>query len=98
MGNKTWKVKVEYTTAKQAEQDILDRHEDPEDYEISDFSEIEISVVKEDNQIGNKSYGWGSMDKIILFEEGDSDFDQGDIDWCEEVASTICDALNKKHL
>jgi hypothetical protein len=100
MSKPKWVVKAEYTTRKDMEEMCKRGGEDPEDYGIDDFQEIEIAVLRENEELGGESYGWNSMDKIILF--GDSSFNpeptEKDIEWCEEVAKTICEALNKKGL
>lgn len=37
--------------------------------------EFEISLVKEDNKLGQQSCGWDGKDKIILFDSLDYEFD-----------------------
>ena len=73
-----------------------DMKEDPEDYDIPEFGDVEISVVRKNNKHGIKSYGWSGLDKIILFEN--DDYTKEDIKWCEQVAEVICDTLNKNKL
>jgi hypothetical protein len=82
MSKSKWIVKAEYTT--------------PGNYDIKDFNEVEIAVLREDNKGGMESYGWDGMDKIILFE--DEMYTEEEMNWCKEVAETICEALNRKGL
>ena len=65
-----WKVKSKYTTRKEYDELFEGEGEDSKEYDISDFNEVEISVVREDNENGIKSYGWNDLDKIILFDDG----------------------------
>jgi len=89
-----WKVEAKYTTREEyCELDC----EDPEDYDIEDFNEVEISVIRENNVHGMKSYGDGGLDKIILFDD-DGGYTKENIEWCKKVAETICEILNEKEL
>jgi hypothetical protein len=96
MSRPKWIVKSEYTTREVYEHFCKDQGTDPEDYDIEDFNEVEIAVVREDNISGMKSYGWDGLDKIIL--SGDDVYTKKEINWCKEVAETICEALNRKGL
>lgn len=91
-----WQVESKYTTKEEYYKFFREQGENPEDYDIDDFNEVEISVVREDNKHGIASYGWPDQDKIILFDNGD--YSKKDIEWCEQVARTVCDALNEKGL
>lgn len=92
-----WKVEAKYETKEELYTLYKDSGEDPEFYDIEDFNEVEISVVREDNKHGIESYGWGGLDKIILFDDSDY-YDKKEIEWCKQVAEAICEALNKKGL
>lgn len=96
MSKPKWVVKSEYTTREDNEKLCRDQGADPENYDIEDFNEVEISVVREDNKTGLESYGWDGMDKIILFE--DEVYTEKEINWCKKVAETVCEALNRKGL
>ena len=91
-----WKVEAKYETNEDLRELYKEIGKDPEDFDIEEFNDVEISVVREDNKDRIESYGWGDMDKIILFE--DDEYIKEDIEWCKQVAETICDALNKKGL
>jgi len=93
-----WIVVSKFTTRKEWEELCKELGNDPSDYDIGDFNEIEISIVRKDYEHGQKSYGWGSDDKIILFDSPDHDVTQEDIDLYQKIANTIADALNKKGL
>lgn len=96
MNKSKWIVKSKFTTREEDEKLCKDQGADPEDYDIEDFNEVEIAVLREDNKGGMKSYGWNGMNKIILFE--DEIYTEEEINWCKEVAETICEALNRKGL
>jgi len=96
MSKSKWIVKSKYTTRKEDEQFCREQGADPEDYDIEDFNEVEISVVREDNKTGLESYGWDGQDKIILFE--DEVYTEEEINWCKEVAEAVCETLNRKGL
>ena len=99
MAKAKWIVKSEYTTRKEMEGRYRKNGENPDEYEIEDIHELEIAIIREDNEHGRRSCGWGDMDKIILCEsEGPSDYDEKDIKWFEKVAKAMCEALNKKCL
>ncbi len=96
MKKSKWIVKADITTRKELEEFYRGEGEDLEDYDFEDFSEVEISVVRKDNEHGQRSGGWGGMDKIILF--GADDYEEEDIKWCKKVAEVVCDALNSEGL
>lgn len=89
-----WIVVSKFTTRKEFEEACKRSGGDPEDYEIEDFNEVEISVVREDDELGQKSYGWKSDGKIILFDEPDYPVSQKDMDWYQKAAEVVCNALN----
>lgn len=91
-----WIIESKYTTGKELRKMYKENGEDPNDYDIEEFSEVEISVARKNNKHTIESYGWPGLDKIILF--GNDDYVKKDIKWCEQVAKVICDALNKKGL
>ena len=93
-----WIVVSNFTTRKEYEEFLKKNGNDPEDYHIDDFSEIEISVVRKSDKHGQKSYGWGGDSKIILFDSPPSDVTQKDMDWYEKVAAVVCEALNREGL
>jgi len=72
---------------------LTDKDIENDTYDIS----IEVSVIKEDNEFGLESWGWGGREKIILFGPNEIEC-VADIDWMEKVAKTIADALNKEEL
>ena len=91
-----WKVEAKYETKEDLYKFYKKEGEDPKFYDIEDFNDVEISVIRENNEHGIESYGWGGLDKIILFE--DDEYTKEDIEWCKQVAETICEALNRKRL
>ena len=93
-----WKVEAKYTTREKYDELFEGEGEDSEEYDISDFNDVEISVVRENNENGIKSYGWNDLDKIILFDDGIEEYTKETIEWCKKVAETICEILNEKEL
>lgn len=93
-----WIVQSWFTTREECEKYCKEKDNDPDDWDIEDFQEIEISVVREDNKHGQESYGWEDMDKIVLFDEFDHEVTQKDMDWYQKVAKVMCDALNREKL
>jgi len=93
-----WIVDSKFTTKKEYEEFYKKSGKDPGDYHIDDFNEIEISVVRESDKHGQKSYGWRGDNKIILFDSPAYDVTQKDMDWYQKVAETICNALNHEKL
>lgn len=95
-----WKVESKYETKEELYKFYKENGTDPEDFDIGEFNNVEISVIRENDKLGSKSYGWNSMDKIILFN--DSNFNpeatNKDIEWCKQVAEAFCNALNEKEL
>ena len=91
-----WIVKSKYTTKEDAKKFYIRIGDNPKDYDIPEFHDVEISIVRKNNKHGIKSYGYGGLDKIILFEN--NDYTKKDIKWCEQVAKVICETLNKKGL
>ena len=61
--------------------------------EADDF---EISVL---NERGDRNFGWGCEDKIILFStSGDNDLNPGtkeQFDFALQIAQVLCDRLNE---
>lgn len=107
MKRSKWIPKVEYTSREEMIAYLLDKDigEDPEDlYTIGKYNEIEIAVVREDNELGLKSAGWDDEDKITLFScnsdiEASNDKEADEIiEWWTKVANTIANALNRKGL
>jgi len=100
MSEAKWVVKKEWTTEEDCEEMLEEYGHDPDDYEMDDFQEIEISVVRNNNIHGLRSYGWAGVDKIILFsdESFDEEVTQETIDWCVKVAEAVAKTLNKKGL
>jgi len=92
-----WKVEAKYGTREELIKYHKRNGEDPEDFDIEEFNEVEISALREDNEFGMKSYGCGGMDKIVLFDRDDG-YTKEEIEWCKQVAETVCEALNKKEL
>jgi hypothetical protein len=80
-----WKVQVfkgdtlEELLAMGYEEDEIDEGE------CEDF---EVSVIREDNAFGQKSWGWGGDNKIII--------DVDSLEFAERVAKLLCEALNKE--
>ena len=89
-----WVVESKYSTKEEVEKSYITRGDDPNDYNIPDFSNVEISVIRANFKHGLKSYGWGGLTKIILFKDDDI-YTKKNIKWCKRVAKIICDALNK---
>ena len=98
--NQKWIATNEWVTREEMENMYRESGDDPDDYDIQDYQEIEIAVVRKGNEHGLKSGGWGGKDKIILFDGSELDFepDKEFIDWCMKVAETVCKALNENNL
>lgn len=64
--------------------------------------DFEISVLKDDNEHGKKSYGWADETKLILFSSNDCGLSttspKKDLEWMIKVAETTVAALNKQRL
>ena len=59
--------------------------------------EFELSVIRTDNTHGLNSWGWGGLNKIILFShDGENAIDLTDKDFAMECAKILCDGLNNK--
>jgi len=93
-----WIVNSKVVTRKEYEKLYKEGGEDPKDYDIEDFQDIEISVVRENDKHGQESYGWGGDDKIILFNDPGHAVTQEDMDWYQKVAEAVCKALNHEKL
>lgn len=91
-----WIVDSKYTTRKEMEDSLQENGESPDDFGIEDYQELEISVIREDNKNGIRSYGWADKDKLVLFDG--LDVDEKELKWMEEVATTIAEVLNTKGL
>jgi len=61
-----WIVNSEYTT-REEEKYLKSIGKNLKDYVIPEIDDAEISVVRESNKHGIESYGWGCLEKIILF-------------------------------
>ena len=92
-----WITNVKYTTKEESYEYYKENGLNPEEYDISEFDEVEISVVREDNDDGIESYGCEDSNKIILFDES-QEYDKEDIEWCKQVAEAMCESLNEKGL
>ena len=82
-----------------------------EDWDIDEF-EYEIAVVREDNELGQESFGWGGFNKLILFDSDSADellgplYSEDDaavnkhidakIEWMTKIAEITANALNKE--
>ena len=69
--------------------------------ELSPSEPYEISVVRKDNEHGRLSWGWGGLDKIILFgaalgKNHLGSMTQENIDFALWVASHLCAILNER--
>lgn len=93
-----WIVVSKFVTRKDFEGVLKECGEDPDDFDIEDFNEVEISVAKKDNELGQKSYGWGGDNKIILFDGSDHEVTQKDMGWYRKVAKAVRDVLNDRQL
>lgn len=84
---------------------ITDFKEETE-WEASDgekFTDYEYSVVRENNENGIKSWGWGDENKIILFSSGIGGNDlnpvtEKQVNFAKRVATHLADVLNKESL
>ena len=68
--------------------------EDPD--EMDDF---ELSVIRKDNKFGHDSWGWGGLDKIILFGTGIGEnsppkLNITTVKFMQNAADKLCEALN----
>jgi len=64
------------------------------------ISEIEFSVVREDNPDGLKNYGGADNDKLVLFDddEGEIFCNKEDLIRAIDIVETIAKALNDRGL
>jgi hypothetical protein len=92
-----WMVSIKLTTRKDEEEYLRGVGENPEKYEIEDFQDVEISVVRKSNKHGFKSYGWADLNKIILFSNLDGP-NEYEINWCKKVAELVCYILNENDM
>ena len=97
MDKPKWVVEAKYETREEIEEYHRKQGTDIEDFEIEDFNEVEISILREDNGLGKRSYGWDDDNKIILFNEIEEVTEER-MKWYKEVAETICETLNRKGL
>lgn len=97
MSKSKWIVKSDYETREELEKLYKESGVDPDEYDIEDFNEIEISVVREDNKHGLESGGWEDKNKIVLFSDPE-ERSKEDMEWYKNVAEVVCEALNQKGL
>jgi len=67
--------------------------------EEDDCPDFELSVIRIDNKHGHDSWGWGDVNKIILFGSGvgeNSVDSKEEKEFAVKVAGTLCAALNKE--
>ena len=62
----------------------------------------ELSVIRSDNKHGKLSWGWGGVNKIILFSSGVGGnaifpLDQDNVLFALDVADKLCDILNTQN-
>jgi hypothetical protein len=61
-------------------------------------TQFELSVIKKDNKHGHDSWGWGNLDKIILFTSDGTNLlgypCEEEVVYMKYVASLLCKALN----
>jgi tRNA-binding EMAP/Myf-like protein len=63
--------------------------------------ELEISVIKKNNELGHESFGYGDENKIILWSTdviAGNDMYTGNIQWCKDVAQLLCNCMNKNNM
>ena len=70
------------------------QNSDPDYEEGYIFDEIEVSVIKIDNEFGHRSYGWGGLDKIIMFDDAIESHE--DLYFAINAASILSDGLNRR--
>ena len=66
--------------------------------EVGGFGKhYEISVIHKDNSHGRFSWGWGGMDKIILFSSGvgGNPLRLADLEFALKAAQILCDGMNE---
>lgn len=96
--------KVAKIEALRIESKITEEKADKEISRLEDRDEefgLEISVIKKDNEHGHESYGWGGVDKIILWTTDGvvgNEMYTGDIGWCKNVAQLLCNSMNKNNM
>jgi hypothetical protein len=91
--SKEWLVDIKFESRKERTRRFVEAGEDPEDYEIVNFYEVEISVLKTTNKHGKESYGWDGRDKLILLDTNLCDTKE--FEWYKKAAKILCDGLNK---
>ena len=58
---------------------------------------IEISALRESNEHGKESYGWGNCDsKIILFKESYDPGELPDKKTLDQLTQKLCEILNEE--
>ena len=92
--NRLWVVSNKYTTRKEMEE----YYGKDSGYNIEDFQEIEISIIRKNNKLGKESYGWNGFDKIILFDHCIGSPSKEEMNWCKKVSEIVADALNSAKL
>lgn len=97
MSRSKWIVEAKFETREELEKLYKEMGADLEEQGIEDFNEVEISIIREDNELGKKSYGWDGDDKITLFDEPEETTEES-MKWYKKVAETMCEALNRKGL
>lgn len=91
------KIKTLYNKSEITEEEAENIIEELEE----DGVDLEISVIKVNNEHGHASYGWGGEDKIILWDSQGTVGNQmytGNIQWCRDVAELLCDKMNKANM
>lgn len=71
-----------------------------EDEDDGESGEFEISIIRNTNRFGRRTWGYGGMNKIILFSQsGDNQIEGGAaVRKAIEMAHAMCETLNAKEL
>ena len=64
--------------------------------EEEDTGGYELSVIRKDNELGRRSWGWPSEEKIILFGTGIGENSEIYEEFALMVANGLCDFLNNQ--
>ena len=54
----------------------------------------EVSLIRKNNKHGQKSWGWGSVSKIIMFSTGK--ITKTRFNWMKKIAKIACNSLNEE--
>lgn len=93
-----WIVEAKFTTKKETVKYLKSMNEDIDDYDISDFNDVEISVIRENNELAKISYGRSGEGKLILFDAENEGCNTNEFNWYKKAAKIFCAGLNNEYM